>query len=326
MTQALVTLISLGSLVALAAMFVPFKPFGSRKVAALVFVLAVISVGMLAPKTNELEQPIAEGPTSLGVENAREEAESTASFNSEIEREKESVRNAVETLDWNAAQSRIRILVDSGWDADEFKAEIETRVLELVKPIAASDHQANLDGYMFLSYLRPASESYANKVNSYKSRIEAARRQAVSGLRRDEDRVEGITWFKHPNQPRYTNSRSTAYLYIGRKGENGLPWLRLKVQYTGSDWLFVDKVTAWYDGEKSPLVSGRFNRDNYTDIWEWIDVRPSANQIEILRSLANSDEAILRFEGTQYRRDATLSGGDKRAIREMLLAYQVMRD
>ncbi len=326
MTQVLVTLISLGSLVALAAVFVPFKPFASRWVAASVFVLAVIAVGMLAPNTSEMGQSVDEGPTSAGIENAPEDAESTASFNSEIERDKEAVRRAVETLEWNLAQSGIRVLAASGLDIDEFKAEIEARVLELVKPIAASDHQANLDGYMFLSYLRPASETYANKVNFYKTQIEAARRQAISRLRRDEDRVEGITWFKHPNQPRYTNSRSTAYLYIGRKGENGRPWLRLRVQYTGSNWLFVDSVIAWYDGEKSPLVSGRFDRDNYTDVWEWIDVRPSANQIEVLKSLANSNEAILRFEGTQYHRDATLSGGDKRAIREMLLAYEVMRD
>ncbi|MEJ6403494.1 hypothetical protein [Yoonia sp. 2307UL14-13] len=83
---------------------------------------------------------------------------------------------------------------------------------------------------------------------------------------------------------------------------------------------------AWHDGIREPLISGRFDRDNNTDIWEWRDVTPDSYQIEVMRSLANTDEAILRFEGSQYRRDVTLSEGDKQAVRDVLLAYAVMNE
>jgi hypothetical protein len=99
----------------------------------------------------------------------------------------------------------------------------------------------------------------------------------------------------------------------------------MKVQYTSSDWLFVERVFAWYDGKKELLVNGPFERDNSTTIWEWMDVTPSDSQIRTLRALAEAKESILRFEGAQYRRDVTLEASDKNAIREVLLAYEAMR-
>ena len=65
--------------------------------------------------------------------------------------------------------------------------------------------------------------------------------------------------------------------------------------------------------------------DNNTTIWEWMDVTPDEYQIEVLRSLASAREAILRFEGSRYHRDVKLSAGDKKALREVLEAYEVMR-
>jgi hypothetical protein len=100
----------------------------------------------------------------------------------------------------------------------------------------------------------------------------------------------------------------------------------LKVQYAASDWLFVNTVYAWHDGVKELLVAGQFERDNNSTIWEWQDVAPSDLQVTILESLANAKEAVLRFEGQQYRKDVTLSSADKKAIREVLTAYRAMRE
>lgn len=237
----------------------------------------------------------------------------------------DNVREFVETLLWSKARNRYRTLSASNLATDVFKDEIEARMLELVRPLPASERDANLKGYQFLAAVRPDKTQYSTKIQSYEEAINTARQRAVAILRQDEDRVEGITWYKHPNQPRYVNSRSTAYLYIGRKGAAGRPWLRMKVQYTSSDWLFVKRVIAWHDGIKEPLISGYFERDNNSNIWEWMDVSPNDSQIEMLRSLGNANEAILRFEGDQYRKDVKLSAGDKRAIREVLEAYKVMR-
>lgn len=61
-----------------------------------------------------------------------------------------------------------------------------------------------------------------------------------------------------------------------------------------------------------------------TEIWEWTDIASDDRQVEILRDLASADESILRFAGMEYRQGVTLSSGDKQAIREVLLAYEVM--
>jgi hypothetical protein len=245
-------------------------------------------------------------------------------------------RDAVEASNWGPAAANFLRLLGEGLATPEFRDEIEARMLELVKPIPSRERKKNLLGYELLAAVRPGNLEYEAKVHSYEKSIaedkarelaalEESRKRAVSILRKKEDRVEGVTFYQHPNTPKYLNSRSTVYLYIGRKGD-GKPWLRMKVQYTADDWLFVKDVAAWHDGVKEQLVSGRFETDHNSDIWEWVDVTPSSYQIAVLRSLADSKEAILRFTGGKYRRDVKFSAGDKRAIREVLMAYEVLRN
>ncbi|MEP1330587.1 hypothetical protein [Pseudophaeobacter sp.] len=326
----------LASLVAIAGILYPFKPFGKRRYALFTLIACFVVIGITAPppKSEERNTESTANPSLVApqrdiatqepieVEKIETKEDVEAEKRSRLE---EKIRESVESLQWSKARNRFRTLIISDLATDEFKDEIEARMLELVKPLPASKRESNLKGYQFLAAIRPKNAQYGAKIKSYEAAITTARQRAVTLLRQDEDRVEGITWYKHPNQPRYLNSRSTAYLYIGRKGAVGRPWLRMKVQYTSSSWLFVKRVIAWHDGIKEPLISGSFERDNNSKIWEWMDVSPSDNQIEVLRSLGNAKEAILRFEGDQYRKDVKLSAGDKRAIREVLAAYEVMR-
>lgn len=314
---------------AVAGMIYPFKPFGKRRNALFTFIASMLVVFAAAPQLEEEDRTVDKAVRSEGSETKsenldREQAKHGEVLEKRVKLQKE-VQEAVEGLEWSLARSRFLRLSSSDLSTDEFKEEIEARMLELVKPLPASDHESNLKGYKFLAAIRPDNPLYGSKITTYEEAIKAARQRAVNILKRKEDRVEGVTWYKHPNQPKYLNSRSTAYLYIGKSGTVGRPWLRMKVQYASSDWLFVKRVIAWHDGIKEPLISGNFERDNNSTIWEWMDVTPDDYQVAILRSLANANEAILRFEGDQYRKDVKLSGGDKKAIREVLRAYEVMQ-
>ncbi|WP_152599623.1 hypothetical protein [Hoeflea sp. BAL378] len=237
----------------------------------------------------------------------------------------QAVRESLEAHQWIDAKNHYQRLVISEITTAEFAGQMEAHMLRLVKPIPASEYEINLQGYEFLVAVQPKKNEYQEKVRFYKESIENSRKRLISRLRVKEDKVEGVTWFKHPNEPKYLNSRSTVYLYIGRKGKSGTPWLRMKIQYTSTDWLFVENVKAWYDGAKETLFVGRFERDNNTTIWEWVDISPKSDQIELLRSIAKSKESILRFEGNQYHRDVKLSAGDKAAIRDVLEAYEIMK-
>ena len=240
------------------------------------------------------------------------------------EQDADAIRVSIDKGSWSVAAAQVRAYAGKYPENPVFMDEIEAHALEMVRPVPANQLEQNRDGYEMLAAIRPDTPGYKAKFGEYRGRIEAARLAPLKRLKHEEDQVEGITWYKHPNQPRYTNSRSTVFLYIGRQSEGASPWLRMKVQYAADDWLFVNRVVAWHDGVKDVLVSGDFERDNNTSIWEWMDVAPDISQVATVRSLATADKAILRFEGQQYHKDVTLSDADKRAILEVLEAFAVM--
>ena len=272
-----------------------------------------------APEVAAVETPAPEAGDAAArqaeAEAARKEAE-------ELARQKDYVLTLIGKAQFAEARAQVESL-SAGNRLAPVADEFESAALAVVKPLPAAALEMNRDGYLLLAAIRPDDAAYGGKAKDYADRIVARKNQAVTMLRKHEDKVEGVTFYEHPNQPRFLNSRSTAFLYIGRKGD-GRPWLRMRVQYTSSDWLFVDNVYAWQNGIKDLLISGPFDRDNNTTIWEWRDVTPSDRQVEILRALAEAPEAILRFEGHQYRRDTTLSASDKKAILDVLAAYEVM--
>lgn len=51
----------------------------------------------------------------------------------------------------------------------------------------------------------------------------------------------------------------------------------------------------------------------------------SDRDIKLLRDIANSEETIVRFEGDDYRKDYTIPSSDKKAIREVLEAYDLLK-
>jgi len=75
---------------------------------------------------------------------------------------------------------------------------------------------------------------------------------------------------------------------------------------------------------KKVLHSGSFERDHNADIWEWVDVTPNANQLEILRSASEAKDVVLRFHGTQYRRDVQMGQSDRQALKEVLTAFEAL--
>lgn len=354
-------LAALVTIISLIAVIYPFKPYRSRKMALVVMVGSFVVLGVFASSPEGEDKPAVEVATDQGdVADGlvmSDEQQETAVVIAETHTDTEPVTprtptevEMVEVLalfedgtlqSYRQAKTAIAKLQTEHVATDSIKDALEELILDQVRPLPVSDIDGNLSGYRLLLDLRPDNETYAEKIGFYQDRRKEAteraarereeqQRAVIARLNISEDRVDRITWYKHPNQPRYANSRSTAYIYIGRRGlgdevNSAMPWLRMHVQYTASSWLFVNDVTAYHDGQSEPLISGVFERDNNSTIWEWMDVTPDDHQLEILRSLANADDASLRFRGQQYHRDVSLSASDKRAIREVLLAFEAMR-
>ena len=170
-----------------------------------------------------------------------------------------------------------------------------------------------------------AAEREAREAAERAERLEAGR-SVLSNMRKTEDKVEKITYYEHSREPVYADSRCFVLPYLEQRGDQ--VWLRIKYWYTDDDWLFWSSLTIVADEERFERSFSYFNvtRDNEDGmIWEYVDVRAGDRDIAMLDAIADSEETIVRFNGQQYYDDFTVPGADKKAIRDVLAAYEYLK-
>ena len=148
---------------------------------------------------------------------------------------------------------------------------------------------------------------------------------AYAKLNKKYDKVEGITWYTSKTAPYYADTRSYVLPYIGMR-DGGVKWLRLVFHYTGSDWIFFDRLTIMVDGEKYYKVFDYYDVVREVGggkVWERADISADGTDIELLKKIADSNETIIRFQGDNHYYDLTVKGSDKTAIKEVLEAYSI---
>lgn len=236
--------------------------------------------------------------------------------------ERSGIRTFVGERDFERATSTYERLLTLDIDNEAFAAEIEQTVLDILERTSDEVLLERIQANTFLSVVAPSNEAYPAEADKYRKAVFENANQTKAKLRAQHDKVEGVTWY----YPKTISKDPTAYLYIGTK-EDTQPWLRLRAEWDSQfGWLFVERLTAWYDGEKVLLMAGPFERRSTSHVWEWRDVQPTARQIEILANLADGTESLLRFEGAQRHEDHSLSSADKRSIKAMLDAFQALSD
>lgn len=139
----------------------------------------------------------------------------------------------------------------------------------------------------------------------------------LATFKKSEDEFNRITFYKDSRIPEYSNVNFISP-YIGKQDDQY--WLRLKLQYAAEDWLFIEKGIFLVDGEQY-TISGKWERDNNSEIWEWLDMQVSESERPILDKIANSKSAKVRYEGKQYHNDRTISQKEKDIIKKTLDIY-----
>lgn len=209
------------------------------------------------------------------------------------------------------------------------KEQMVSAVAAAVKPLPASKSELNLAGYKVLSHLKPNNNTYTTKMKSYETAVLNNKTKYFRKLKPKIDEFKGITWYRHPSEPAYRNSRSSIYAYIGKR-THGDPFLRLVTQYSSDSWLFVKTVQVNVDGDVFTLTVAdgyRFEGDNgYGGIWEWQDELPNAGQLNIMRKIGEAKKVTIRYTGSQYYDEKQMQTKDIKALKEVLLAYQEMLD
>ena len=215
-----------------------------------------------------------------------------------------------------------------------FKTTPDILFAEAQKCINSKDEEGLKDIYSKLEKFHPSSpecrkaKAALDKLIQERERAAAAekakRMQAVKKLKKEYDDIEGITWYYNPYFTHYNNSNHVS-VYMGQR-KNGTPWLRLKMSYYGDGWIFFENAYLSYDENTLEIPFDKYKdkeTDNYTECWEWIDVRVSDRILSFLKEMINGKTAKMRLSG-KYTKTRTLPKNEIDGIRDVLLAYDVL--
>ncbi|MFD2116395.1 hypothetical protein ACFSTH_08080 [Paenibacillus yanchengensis] len=163
---------------------------------------------------------------------------------------------------------------------------------------------------------------------------EAAKKQAAEEKRLEEkiekmrtnyDLVKDITWY-HDKTTTEGVDRSSFALYFGEQ-TTGYPWLRIRLQYSGYEWVFVDSYIIKVDDTTFNInpSNGKIKRDNKDGkVWEYYDALVTNEIYNIITAIIDSETTIIRHQGDQYYFDWFVIEAEKKALRNVLDAYEAL--
>lgn len=142
-------------------------------------------------------------------------------------------------------------------------------------------------------------------------------------VRKTYDAASQVIWYVPQSAPEVVKS-SAFYLYFGKGDRGRLTPLRLKAIYYGDQALQVRRYWANADGKQLiSLPAGAWHIDSVMRVWEWLDEPvETARQLHDLLILAEARSAVVYIKGKRNIRKFTLSKEQKRALRDVISAYQ----
>lgn len=155
-------------------------------------------------------------------------------------------------------------------------------------------------------------------------RVEDQKMACLSRLNKEYDDVNGITWYKSAKHD-YSVISNSMNLYFGVTKSD--IWLRLKMSYTGENWIFFENAFLSYDGNTISIPFDQYKEkqsENDTEVWEWIDVVVDDETLAFLEKFKNGKKLKMRLSG-KYTATKTLTKIEVQAIKDVLMGYNVIK-
>ena len=164
-------------------------------------------------------------------------------------------------------------------------------------------------------------QAQAEKLEAEK-KAKAEKLNLLTGLAKDKDEVTGRTWYRHKTTTQYVDSNSI-FAYFGITEDGDVGPLRLKIQYAGDSWVFIERYILRIDDTKETIEAdyGDIIRDNDSTVWEYYDVKMDSDLIEVVKKIAASTKTIIRHEGRERYHDRTITAKEKTALSEIIDIY-----
>lgn len=142
-------------------------------------------------------------------------------------------------------------------------------------------------------------------------------------LRRTYDEFKEVEWIEDKKTTKYPHTSYIFSLYLGKSGDR--VWPRLKIKYTGENWIFIEGYDIKTDNNKYTITpNSDIERDNSAGwVWEHYDFQPDESQLKMIEDIANSKTAKIRFSGSQSFSDRVINEKEKEALRRILEVYDI---
>lgn len=266
-----------------------------------------------------------ESATSIELEETESAPQEIAKSPEEVAHLSKELAASIDNRAFPTAKALIADLGERSTWSDDLAMSLEQAALAVVKPMPASDPTANAAGYEILALIQPTNSTYSEKASTYRSAQDAAKTRIAKSLKKQTAEFDGSSWYRHPESPRYQDTRPYVTLYVLETG-SGQRSLEFFLNYTADSWLFVRSAQINIDGEIVTLPSSSWSRDNDTEIWEWTGYNADARLLEVAQKIAGSKRAVIRFNGQDFYDDYVIPQSDKNAIRDIILAWEVMKN
>lgn len=146
----------------------------------------------------------------------------------------------------------------------------------------------------------------------------------ANNLQSGKDEFRPHLTFYYPRSKAKHRAANAFFPYLVKNDEDSTLSLRLVIQYTDDDWLFISNVKALISTDTTVVVdiaSGDFERDNGSGIiWEWADISFDSGGV-YLALMAVSDEVKIRLNGSNYRSDRTLTPKEIQGIEDIIQVW-----
>ncbi|WEK52945.1 MAG: hypothetical protein P0Y55_10060 [Candidatus Cohnella colombiensis] len=149
--------------------------------------------------------------------------------------------------------------------------------------------------------------------------------KATSKMRKTYDEVTENNIYVDKTTAEYVNENS--FHAIISQDKDGVPTLLMRIQYSGDDWVFIDKYIFKIDDETVEITPsyGEVKRDNgYGGVWEYYTNYVTQDNRNLIESIISSKKTILRQQGSQNRSDRTITEKEKTALQNVLDAYEAL--
>jgi hypothetical protein len=193
---------------------------------------------------------------------------------------------------------------------------------EYMAAYSRADRFRDLDEPEIKDLAQKALSQHEEVLQTAKKEEEKRIASALTKMIKKTDKIEGIDWYRDKSSPSY-NNQNGFFLYIGKRG-NESPWMRLRIQYYSDDWLFINSFIVVADGKRFERNQVKFDRDHGSSIWEWYDENLTESDLQMIRAIIESKEAVIRFHGQKYKNDKIITASQKASLQRVLDAYKAL--